>query len=145
VGLTGAISWFWLDPAPQVEELTVTLAGETVTVRAEPTVIAWRFGDGAGRTGGRGLPYRSGPPPADAIVHVYETRCLPGDQGRNPYVLGSCGSSGYRLEAVVAWRITYVASGPIDASGTLPTRTTAADAPYPVSESRGFLVPGASR
>jgi hypothetical protein len=144
-GLTGAISWFWLDPAPQVEELTVTLAGETVTVTAEPTAIEWRFGDGVGLTGGRGVPYRSGPPPADAIVHVYETRCLPGDQGRNPYVLGSCGSSGYRLEAVVAWRISYVASGPIDASGTLPTRTTAADNPYRVSESRGFLVPGATR
>lgn len=144
-GLTGAISWFWLDPAPRVEELTVTLAGQTVTVSAEPSAIEWRFGNGARLIGGRGLPYRSGPPPAGAIVHVYETRCLPGDQGRNPYVLGSCGSSGYLLEAVVVWRISYVASGPIEASGTLPTRTTAAETPYPVSESRGFLVPGASR
>lgn len=143
-GLTGAVSWFWLDPAPTVEELTVTLAGETVTVTAEPSGIEWRFGDGAALRGGPGLPYRSGPPPEGAIVHVYETRCLPGDLGRNPYVLGSCGSSGYRLEAVVVWQISYVASGPIDASGTLPTRTTATAVVYPVSESRGFLVPGAS-
>jgi hypothetical protein len=144
-GLTGARSWFWLDPAPRVEELTVTLAGQTVTVTAEPSVIEWRFGDGAELTGGPGLPYRAGPPPEGAIVHVYETRCLPGDRGRNPYVLASCGEAGYRLEAVVVWRISYVATGAINASGTLPTRTTATGAPYPVTESRGFLVPGASR
>lgn len=144
-GLTGAVSWFWLDPAPRVEELTVTLAGETVTVTAEPRVIEWRFGDGAHVRGGPGLPYHSGPPPEGAIVHVYETRCLPGDQGRNPYVLASCGSSGYRLEAAVVWRISYVATGPIAASGTLPTRTTATEVVYPVSELRGFLVPGASQ
>ena len=45
-GLTGAVSWFWLAPGPTVEELTVTLAGETVTVTAEPSVIEWRPGDG---------------------------------------------------------------------------------------------------
>jgi hypothetical protein len=75
---------------------------------------------------------------------MYETRCLPGDQGRNPYVLGSCGESGYPVAAVIAWRITFTASGPIDASGSLPTRSTATSAAYPVSEARGFLVPGAS-
>jgi len=143
-GLTGAVSWFWLDPAPSVEELTVTLAGETVSVRAEPSVIEWRFGDGARLRGGPGLPYRSGLPPEGAVVHVYETRCLPGDQGRNPYVRASCDSSGYGLEAVVLWRISYVASGSIDASGALPTRATATGTPYPVTESRGFLVPGVS-
>jgi hypothetical protein len=124
--------------------LTVTLAGETVTVTAEPIVVDWRFGDGARVVGGKGLPYRAGPPPEGAIVHVYETRCLPDDPGRNPYVLARCGSAGYTLEAIVAWRISYVASGPIDASGTLPTRTTAAETVYPVSEARGFLIPGRS-
>jgi hypothetical protein len=78
-------------------------------------------------------------------VHRYETRCLPGDQGRNPYVLASCGSRGYRLEAVILWRISFTASGPIEASGTLPSRTTATSRPYPVSEARGFLVAGATR
>ena len=144
-GLTGALSWFWLDPAPSDEALTVSLAGETVTVTAEPAAVEWRFGDGAELAGGPGRPYRAGPPPAGAVLHLYETRCLPGDQGRNPYVLGSCGSSGYGIEAVVAWRISYSASGPIEASGTLPTRTTATSLPYPVSEARGFLVPGDSR
>lgn len=144
-GLTGAVSWFWLDPAPRREELTVSLAGQTVTVVAEPDGIEWRFGDGAELAGGAGHPYRPGPPLAEAIVHRYETRCLPGDQGRNPYVLASCGSRGYRIEAVIVWRISFTASGPVDANGTLPSRTTATSRPYPVSEARGFLVEGATR
>jgi hypothetical protein len=144
-GLTGTDSWFWLDPAPRTELLTVSLAGERVTVTAEPNAIGWRFGDGAELAGGLGRPYRAGPPPPGAVLHLYETRCLPGDQGRNPYVLGSCGSTGYGVEAVVAWRISFAASGPIDASGALPTRTTSSSLAYPVSEARGFLVQGASR
>lgn len=143
-GLTGAFSWFWLDPGPTAEELTVTLVGEKVTVTAEPSVIEWRPGDGARLLGGPGVPYRPGSPPEGAIVHNYETRCLPGDQGRNPFVLGSCGSNGYALQAVVTWRISFTASGPIDAAGALPARTTVAESPYPVSESRAFLVAGDS-
>jgi hypothetical protein len=144
-GLTGAVSWFWLDPAPRREELTVSLAGETVTVAAEPDGVEWRLGDGTELAGGAGRPYRPGPPPAEAIVHRYETRCLPGDGGRNPYVLASCGSSGYSIEAVIVWRISFSARGRIDASGTLPSRTTEASRPYAVSEARGFLVSGGSR
>ncbi len=145
VGLTGAVAWFWLEPAPESEELTVSIFGETVTVLAEPVRVAWWFGDGSGVAAGPGRPYRAGPRPAGAILHAYETRCLPGDQGRNPYVLGSCASEGYRVDAVISWRISFVATGPIDTSGTLPTRTTAASTPYSVSEARAFLVPGASR
>jgi hypothetical protein len=144
-GLTGTDSWFWLDPAPRTEELAVSLAGERVTVRAEPGAVEWRFGDGVELAAGPGRPYRAGPPPMGAVLHLYETRCLPGDQGRNPYVLGSCDSTGYGVEAVVAWRISFSASGPIEASGTLPTRTTATSVAYPVNEARGFLTPGASR
>lgn len=143
-GLTGTDSWFWLEPAPTTEELAVSLAGETVTVTAVPDAVGWRFGDGAELLAGPGRPYRAGPPPAGAILHLYNTRCLPGDRGRNPYVLGSCSSTGYEVEAVVVWRISYSASGPVDASGTLPTRTTATSIAYPVSEARGFLVPGAA-
>jgi len=127
-----------------MEELTVSLVGETVTVRAEPSRIAWRFGDGAVLSGGPGVRYRPGSPPPEAVVHLYETRCLPGDQGRNPYVLKGCAASGYLVEAVVVWRVTFTAAGPIDASGGLPTRSTATSAAYPVSEARGFLVPGGS-
>jgi hypothetical protein len=144
-GLTGTDSWFWLEPGPRPEELTVSLAGETVTVVAEPDQVEWRFGDGAGVAGGAGTPYRAGPRPPDAIVHEYQTRCLAGDQGRNPYVLSSCGSSGYSIEAVIVWRISFSASGRIDASGTLPSRTTEASRSYAVSEARGFLVRGGSR
>lgn len=142
-GLTGADSWFWLDPAPQRRELSVSLAGETVSVTAEPA-IEWRFGDGVSLGGGPGRPYRAVPPPADAIVHSYETRCLPGDRGRNPYVLASCGSDGYRVEALVSWRISYDAAGRIDRSGELPMRTTETAIVYPVSEARAFLVGGAA-
>lgn len=144
-GLTGADSWFWLDPAPGDEALTVSLAGETVRVTAAPSVVEWGFGDGASLEGGAGVPYRPGPPPSTAVVHVYETRCLPGDPGRDPYVLGSCRSDGYRVEAVVVWRISYSATGPIEANGALSTRTTRTSIAYPVSEVRAFLAAGGSR
>lgn len=144
-GLTGADSWFWLDPVPEAEELTVSLAGETVKVTAEPGAVEWGFGDGANLHGGAGLSYRPGPRPSDAVVHVYETRCLPGDPGRDPYVLGSCRSDGYPVEATVVWRISYSARGPIGGSGALSTRTTGTSIVYPVSEVRAFLVAGGSR
>jgi hypothetical protein len=140
-GLTGAPSWFWLDPAPATERLSVSLAGEAVTVTAIPQ-IAWRFGDGGSLAGGAGVPFQSGPVPSTAITHVYGTRCLPGDQGHDPYVLSSCGSDGYQLVAAVTWNISYRANGPIAAAGALPTRTTTSSAPYPVSEARAFLVGG---
>ena len=140
-GLTGAQSWFWLDPAPRRQALSISLAGETVNVVADPTV-QWRFGDGASLDAGPGVPYQADAAAAGAITHVYGTRCLPGDQGHDPYVLASCGRSGYSIEALVVWRITYSAAGPIAASGTLPARTTETSTPYPVSESRAFLVSG---
>jgi hypothetical protein len=140
-GLTGAPSWFWLDPAPRRQSLSISLAGETVNVLADPTV-EWRFGDGATLDGGSGIPYQAGASPADAIQHAYETRCLPGDQGHDPYVLASCSQDGYSVEALVVWHITYSAVGPVGGTGTLPTRTTDTSISYPVSESRAFLVGG---
>jgi hypothetical protein len=143
-GLTGADSWYWLAPSPRRKVLSISLRGERVTVSAEPS-IEWRFGDGAGLVGGPGRPYSPGPPPADAIRHLYETRCLAGDLGRNPYVLPSCGARGYPLEALVHWEISFEATGPVSASGSLPSRTTSAGVAYPVSEARAFLLGGASR
>jgi hypothetical protein len=140
-GLTGAQSWFWLDPAPRRRSLSISLAGETVNVVADPTV-QWRFGDGASLDAGPGVPYQADVAAADAITHVYGTRCLPGDQGHDPYVLATCGQNGYSVEALVVWQITYSAAGPIAASGTLPARTTETSTAYPVSESRAFLVSG---
>ena len=60
-GLTGTDSWFWLDPAPRTEELTVTLAGETVTVRAEPSRgrVALRRRDRSRRRLGAAVPGRA--------------------------------------------------------------------------------------
>ena len=143
-GLTGAPSWFWLDPAPRRQSLSISLAGETVSVVADPTV-EWRFGDGASFDGGPGVPYQADASPADAIQHAYETRCLPGDQGHDPYVLASCGHDGYSIEALVVWHITYSAAGPVGGTGTLPTRTTDTSTSYPVSESRAFLVAGGAQ
>lgn len=140
-GLTGVDSWFWLSPGIETRKLTLSLSGQTVTVMAEP-VVEWRFGDGSSLTGGPGVPYRSGPPPEVAVRHPYETRCLPGDRGRNPYVLPSCRDDGYRVEAVVHWRISYSASGRIAESGTLPARTTETAVAYPVTEARAFLTRG---
>jgi hypothetical protein len=140
-GLTGAPSWFWLDPAPRRQSLSISLAGETVNVIADPTV-EWRFGDGATLDGGPGIPYQADASTADAIQHAYQTRCLPGDHGRDPYVLASCGQDGYSVEALVVWHITYTAVGPVGGAGTLPTRTTDTSTSYPVSESRAFLVAG---
>ena len=93
-GLTGAASWFWLDPAPAATSLSVSLAGEQVTVTAEPEGVEWHFGDGATDDGGAGVAYRPGSPPPGTVTRVFGTRCLPGDQGRNPYVLSSCGGCG---------------------------------------------------
>jgi hypothetical protein len=143
-GLTGADSWFWLVPAPRREVLSISLRGESVSVSAEPSV-EWRFGDGASLMGGPGRPYAPGTPPADAVRHLYETRCLPGDAGRNPYVLTSCGAGGYAVEALVHWSISFGASGVVSGSGSLPARTTSTGISYPVSEARGFLVGGVTR
>jgi hypothetical protein len=140
-GLTGAVSWFWLSPAPRREVLSISLRGERVTVSAGPS-IEWRFGDGAALVGGAGRPYAPGPPPAAAIRHLYETRCLPGDVGRNPYVLPGCGARGYPLEALVHWAISFEATGPVSVSGSLPSRTTITGLAYPVSEARAFLLGG---
>lgn len=143
-GLTGDRSWFWLATAATRRQVTVTLGAETVTVTAEPSAVAWQFGDGRGSPGGPGVAYRPGPPPAGAITHVYETRCLPGDAGRNPYVSSLCESDGYRVLARVTWTISFVVSGPAAASGTLPARTTESELVYPVGEARAFLVGGSS-
>ena len=140
-GLTGAQSWFWLDPAPRRQSLSISLAGETVNVIADPTVD-WRFGDGAVLDGGPGVPYGADAASSDAITHVYDTRCLSGDQGHDPYVLASCGQNGYSVSVLVVWRITFSAEGPVAGRGALPARTTEASTSYPVSESRAFLVSG---
>lgn len=144
-GLTGSDSWFWLEPAPRREELSVALAGVRVSVVAEPTHVEWRFGDAASVRAGAGVPYRAGPPPEGSVRHRYETRCLPGDRGRNPYVLASCGRGGYRVQAEVLWEISFHATGRVAASGGLPARTTETAIDYPVSEARAFLVGGESR
>jgi hypothetical protein len=141
-GLTGAPSWFWLDPAPASESLTVSGGGEQVTVTAVPSRVRWAFGDGEGVDGGPGRPYARRATRAGSIQHVYRTRCLPGDQGHDPYVLASCNSGGYQVGAGVEWTISFQAAGPIATAGVLPSRTTSTGIAYPVGEVRGFLSAG---
>jgi hypothetical protein len=141
-GLTGDHTWFWLADAPQRKQATVRLGGETVTVFADPSAVEWVFGDGAERTGGSGVAYQEGPLPADAVTHVYGTRCLAGDQGRDPNVLPGCASDGYHVVARVSWTISFSATGPVAGSGGLASRTTESGLVYPVSEARAFLVGG---
>jgi hypothetical protein len=139
-GLTGADSWFWLSPAPpSTRTVSVATRGEHVTVTASARTVRWTFGDGSSLAGGAGVPYQPGSVPSDAILHSYETRCLPGDQGHDPNVLTSCGPDGYTVAATLEWGVSFTAHGPITSSGTLPTRSTAASLTYPVSEARAFL------
>jgi hypothetical protein len=143
-GLTGDATWFWLRDVPASRSTTVRLGGETVSVTADPSAAFWSFGDGTGVSGGAGVAYRPGTAPAAAITHVYQSRCLPGDQGRDPNVLASCGNDGYQVSAQVRWTISFIAAGPVIARGGLPARTTDSTLVYPVSEARAFLVGGAS-
>lgn len=141
-GLTGAASWLWLSPTTSTHSLSVALGGERVTVTATPQSVRWSFGDNSDLVAGPGVPYRPGAAPADAVRHVYQTRCLPGDQGHDPNVLSSCGPDGYMIEALVQWAISYTASGPVAGGGALPSRSTATSVAYPVSEARAFLTAG---
>lgn len=138
-GLTGAASWFWLSPTPRIDSLSVSLAGEHVTVTATASSVRWSFGDGSELAAGPGVPYQPEGVPSAAVHHVYQTRCLPGDRGRDPNVLASCGSNGYTVQATVQWSIGYTASGPVGGGGALPSRSTATSLVYPVSEARAFL------
>lgn len=138
-GLTGAASWFWLSPSPAARSVTVAAGGEHVTVTATVGEVRWSFGDGSSLAGGAGVPYQPGAVPAGAVRHVYQVRCLPGDAGRDPNVLASCGPDGYTVTASVVWAISYHATGPVSDGGALPTRATTASLVYPVSEVRAFL------
>lgn len=138
-GLTGAASWFWLAPPPGPRSLSVAVGGERVTVSASAQEVSWAFGDGAQSASGPGVPYRPGPAPEGSVRHTYQTRCLPGDRGHDPYVRASCGPHGYTVAANVLWGISFQATGPVNASGALPPRRTASSISYPVSEARAFL------
>lgn len=143
-GLTGAASWFWLEPSPLPQTLSVSLRGEQVAVSASVASVRWSFGDDSQRLAGPGVPYKPGTAPDDAVLHTYQTRCLPGDQGHDPNVLPSCGPNGYTVEATVQWSINYTASGPVSGGGVLPSRSTASSTTYPVGEARAFLTAGSA-
>ena len=96
-GLTGTDSWFWLDPAPEAEELTVSARRRDGhgDGRAERRRVALRRRGGAQRRSRSPVPRRADRPRTPSSMSTRRA-ALPGDQGRNPYVLGSCGSHGIR-------------------------------------------------
>lgn len=81
-GWTGVPSWFWLEPTPRTVAAVAVLGAERIVVTAQPHPV-WRFGDGAITAGSAGRAYRRGAGVAGSVRHEYETRCLPGDAGRN--------------------------------------------------------------
>jgi hypothetical protein len=142
-GWTGVASWFWLEPAPRTVAAVAVLGAERIVVTAQPYPM-WSFGDGAQAGGSAGRPYQRGADVQGAVRHRYETRCMPGDAGRNPHVSESCTGEGYNVGAAVEWSISFVATGPVEMSGALPSRTTTTSSTYPVNEVRAFLTEGAS-
>ncbi|HEY4278618.1 MAG TPA: hypothetical protein VGM91_10380 [Conexibacter sp.] len=142
-GWTGVASWFWLEPAPRTVAAVAVLGAEQIVVTAQPYPM-WSFGDGAQAGGSVGRPYRRGADVQGAVRHRYETRCMPGDAGRNPHVSESCTGDGYAVGAAVEWSISFVATGLVEMSGALPSRTTTTSNTYPVNEVRAFLTEGAS-
>jgi hypothetical protein len=143
-GLTGAASWFWLSPTTSTHSLAVALGGERVTVSATAASVRWSFGDDSQLLAGPGVPYTPGGTPPGAVLHTFQTRCLPGDRGRDPNVLPGCGADGYTVEATVQWSISYAAAGPVGGGGALPSRSTATSIAYPVGEARAFLTAGSA-
>ena len=110
-GLTGAASWFWLDPAPATEQLTVSLAGEAVTVTAVPEV-EWQFGDGSGIDGGAGCSVPVGPGPRRTRSRTSTTRAAcRATTAATRTCSRAAASNGYRLVATVSWRISYRPTG----------------------------------
>lgn len=142
-GWTGVASWFWLEPAPRTVAAVAVLGAERIVVTAQPYPM-WSFGDGAQAGGSAGRPYQRGGDVQGAVRHRYETRCMPGDVGRNPHVSETCTGDGYTVGAAVEWSISFVATGPLEMSGALPSRTTTTSSTYPVNEVRAFLTEGAS-
>lgn len=142
-GWTGVASWFWLEPAPRTVAAVAVLGAERIVVTAQPYPM-WSFGDGAQAGGSAGRRYQRGADMQGAVRHRYETRCMPGDAGRNPHVSESCTGEGYTVGAAVEWSISFVATGPVEMSGALPSRTTTTSSTYSVNEVRAFLIEGAS-
>jgi hypothetical protein len=111
-------TWLWVDPATWgPRSATASVPNETATVTATPVRVTWTMGDGRRVVcAGPGTPYSPGDParPSPDCGHVYRR--------------SSAGQGGlaYPVAATTSWRISWVASGVVAASGTLaPLERTA--------------------
>jgi hypothetical protein len=111
-------TWLWVDPASWgTRTATASVPNQSATVTATPVKVTWTMGDGRRVVcAGPGTPYRGGDPaaPSPDCGHVYRR--------------SSAGQAGlaYPVTATTSWRISWVASGVVAASGTLaPLERTA--------------------
>lgn len=104
-------TWLWVDPATWgVRTATASVPNESATVTATPVSVTWTMGDGSRVVcRGPGTPYAGGDParPSPDCGHTYRQ--------------SSAGQPGlrYPVTATTTWRITWVASGVVAASGSL--------------------------
>jgi hypothetical protein len=109
--VTNVPTWLWIDPATWgVRTATASVPNESATVTATPVSVTWTMGDGSRVVcRGPGTPYTGGDParPSPDCGHTYRQ--------------SSAGQPGlrYPVTATTTWRITWVASGVVAASGSL--------------------------
>ena len=109
--VTNVPTWLWIDPATWgVRTATASVPNESATVTATPVSVTWTMGDGSTVVcRGPGTPYSGGDParPSPDCGHTYRQ--------------SSAGQPGlrYPVTATTTWRITWVASGVVAASGSL--------------------------
>jgi hypothetical protein len=109
--VTNVPTWLWIDPATWgVRTATASVPNESATVTATPVSVTWTMGDGSRVVcRGPGTPYTGGDParPSPDCGHTYRQ--------------SSAGQPGlrYPVTATTTWRLTWVASGVVAASGSL--------------------------
>jgi hypothetical protein len=106
-------TWLWADPATWgARQATASVPNESATVTATPVTVTWTMGDGSQVVcRGPGTPYTGGDParPSPDCGHTYRQ-----SSARQPGLR-------YPVTATTTWRISWVASGVVAASGTLPS------------------------
>jgi hypothetical protein len=121
-------TWLWVDPATWgPRSATASVPNETATVTATPVSVTWTMGDGRRVVcSGPGTPYTGGDPaaPSPDCGHVYRR--------------SSAGQAGlrYPVTATTSWRISWVASGVVAASGTLEPLARTATTSLRVAEAQ---------
>jgi hypothetical protein len=109
--VTNVPTWLWVAPATWgVRTATASVPNESATVTATPVSVTWTMGDGSRVVcRGPGTPYRGGDParPSPDCGHTYRQ-----SSARQPGLR-------YPVTATTTWRITWVASGVVAASGSL--------------------------